>query len=144
MPVSTREKKQQRIHRAMSESGASSAQEESLRELQAKRATASKGRRGREKASSAAGKNRAKRRSGRARASPPEGGGGSGGGGGLRDGGSLNARSSRFGDDVDTVIVELGATSKKEMGAVMKEVKARTEGRADGKVVSGIVATRLS
>lgn len=45
---------------------------------------------------------------------------------------------------VDTVIVELGATTKKEMGAVMKEVKVRTEGRADGKVVSGIVATRLS
>lgn len=45
---------------------------------------------------------------------------------------------------VDTVIVELGATSKKEMGAVMKGVMARTGGRADGKAVSGIVAGRLS
>lgn len=45
---------------------------------------------------------------------------------------------------VDTVITELGATSKKEMGAVMKEVMARTQGRADGKAVSGIVASRLT
>ena len=45
---------------------------------------------------------------------------------------------------VDTVIAELGATSKKEMGAVMKGVMARTEGRADGKAVSAIVASRLS
>ena len=45
---------------------------------------------------------------------------------------------------VDTVIVELGASSKKEMGAVMKEVMVRTSGRADGRKVSGIVGARLS
>lgn len=45
---------------------------------------------------------------------------------------------------VDAVIVELGASSKKEMGTVMKEVMARISGRADGKLVSGIVAGRLA
>jgi uncharacterized protein YqeY len=45
---------------------------------------------------------------------------------------------------VDTVIVELGATSKKEMGGVMKEVMMRTGGRCDGRKVSAIVGTRLS
>jgi len=44
---------------------------------------------------------------------------------------------------VDTVIVELGASSKKEMGLVMKTVMGRTEGRADGKRVSSIVGSRL-
>ena len=45
---------------------------------------------------------------------------------------------------VDTVIVETGATSKKEMGGVIKEVMARTSGRCDGRKVSAIVGTRLS
>lgn len=44
---------------------------------------------------------------------------------------------------VDTVIVETGASSKKEMGLVMKTVMERVEGRADGKAVSSIVAARL-
>ncbi|GJM21860.1 MAG: aspartyl-tRNA amidotransferase subunit B [Planctomycetota bacterium] len=44
---------------------------------------------------------------------------------------------------VDTVIVELGASTKKEMGLVMKTVMERTEGRADGKRVSAIVGARL-
>ena len=44
---------------------------------------------------------------------------------------------------VDTVIVEVGAESKKDMGKVMKAVLAKTEGRADGKVVSQIVGRRL-
>lgn len=44
---------------------------------------------------------------------------------------------------VDTVIVETGASSKKDMGKVMKAVLDRTDGRADGKTVSGIVAKRL-
>jgi len=44
---------------------------------------------------------------------------------------------------VDTVIVELGASTKKEMGLVMKTVMERVEGRADGKAVSSIVAARL-
>jgi uncharacterized protein len=42
------------------------------------------------------------------------------------------------------VIQELGATSKKEMGAVMKLVTARAEGRADGKALSAAVGMRLS
>jgi len=45
---------------------------------------------------------------------------------------------------VDTVVTELGASGKQDMGRVMKEVLARTAGRADGKAVSGIVAGRLS
>ena len=44
---------------------------------------------------------------------------------------------------VDTVIVELGAETKRDMGRVMKAVMARVGGRAEGKVVSGIVASRL-
>lgn len=44
---------------------------------------------------------------------------------------------------LDAVIAELGATGKKDMGKVMKEMQARTEGRAPGKVLSGLVASRL-
>lgn len=44
---------------------------------------------------------------------------------------------------VEAVIAELGATSKKDMGAVMKAVQERTAGRADNKAVSGEVARRL-
>lgn len=44
---------------------------------------------------------------------------------------------------VDTVIVETGATSKKEMGKVMKAVIEKTGGRADGKTVSQMVGRRL-
>ena len=45
---------------------------------------------------------------------------------------------------LEAVVAELGATSKKDMGRVMKEMQARTEGRAPGKVLSGLVAKRLS
>jgi uncharacterized protein YqeY len=44
---------------------------------------------------------------------------------------------------VDTVIVELGAESKKDMGRVMKEVMVRTQGRVDGRKVSQTVGARL-
>ncbi|MBL9145041.1 MAG: GatB/YqeY domain-containing protein [Verrucomicrobiaceae bacterium] len=44
---------------------------------------------------------------------------------------------------IEAVIAELGATSKKEMGSVMKAVQERTAGRADNKVISGEVAKRL-
>jgi uncharacterized protein YqeY len=44
---------------------------------------------------------------------------------------------------IEGVIAELGATSKKEMGAVMKAVQERVAGRADNKVISGEVAKRL-
>lgn len=45
---------------------------------------------------------------------------------------------------VDAAIAEAGATSPRELGAVMKLVMARTEGRADGKAVSALVRGRLS
>ena len=51
-------------------------------------------------------------------------------------------------DDVlpilETVIAELGATSKKDMGRVMKEMQARTAGAAPGKLLSRLVGARLS
>lgn len=45
---------------------------------------------------------------------------------------------------VESVIAELGATSKKEMGAVMKVLQERSAGRADGKTLSGEVSKRLA
>ncbi len=45
---------------------------------------------------------------------------------------------------VDAVIAELGATTKKDMGRVMKELRQRTEGRAPGKLLSALVSRRLS
>ncbi|MFM7605882.1 MAG: GatB/YqeY domain-containing protein [Prosthecobacter sp.] len=45
---------------------------------------------------------------------------------------------------VESVIAELGATSKKEMGAVMKVLQERSGGRADGKTLSGEVSKRLA
>jgi len=44
---------------------------------------------------------------------------------------------------VTSVIAELGATSKKEMGAVMKLANERAAGRADGKTLSAAVAAAL-
>lgn len=44
---------------------------------------------------------------------------------------------------VKGVIAELGATSKKDMGAVMKASQAKIAGRADGKAVSGLVSRLL-
>lgn len=44
---------------------------------------------------------------------------------------------------VDAAIAEVGATSRKEMGAVMKLVQERTAGRADGKTLSQAVAAKL-
>jgi uncharacterized protein YqeY len=41
------------------------------------------------------------------------------------------------------VIADLGATSKKDMGAVMKAAQARVDGRADGKSVSALVSRLL-
>ena len=45
---------------------------------------------------------------------------------------------------VDTVIVELGASTKKDMGRVVKEVMSRTGGRVDGGRVAAAVGGRLS
>ena len=44
---------------------------------------------------------------------------------------------------VKATVAELGATSKKDMGRVMKEVMARVKGQADGKIVSRLVAANL-
>ncbi|HKP11256.1 MAG TPA: GatB/YqeY domain-containing protein [Blastocatellia bacterium] len=46
---------------------------------------------------------------------------------------------------VDETVAELGATSMKEMGAVMKAVRPRLEGKTvDGKVLSDLVKQKLS
>lgn len=44
---------------------------------------------------------------------------------------------------VRATIQELGATSKKEMGAVIKDAQAKAAGRADGKSISGLVGKLL-
>jgi len=44
---------------------------------------------------------------------------------------------------VEDAIAEVGATSKKEMGQVMKLVQERAAGRAEGKVLSQEVGKRL-
>lgn len=45
---------------------------------------------------------------------------------------------------VRAAIAETGATSRKDMGAVMKIVNAKAEGRADGKTLSGEVQKQLA
>lgn len=45
---------------------------------------------------------------------------------------------------LEAVIAELGATTKKDMGRVMKEMQQRTEGRAPGKLLSALVGQRLA
>jgi hypothetical protein len=44
---------------------------------------------------------------------------------------------------VKSVIAELGATSKAQMGAVMKAAGEKADGRADGKTLSGLVSKLL-
>ena len=44
---------------------------------------------------------------------------------------------------VKEAIAAVGATSKKDMGRVMKDVMARAKGRADGKLVSKLVGAAL-
>lgn len=44
---------------------------------------------------------------------------------------------------VDAAIAEVGATSRKEMGQVMKIVQEKTAGRADGKTLSQAVMAKL-
>ncbi|MDD4957155.1 MAG: GatB/YqeY domain-containing protein [Candidatus Omnitrophica bacterium] len=45
---------------------------------------------------------------------------------------------------VEDVVRSTGASSVKDMGRVIKEVMARTQGRADGKTVSDMVRKRLN
>jgi uncharacterized protein YqeY len=44
---------------------------------------------------------------------------------------------------VKVTIAETGATSKKDMGPVIKAVQAKAAGRADGKTISGLVGKLL-
>ena len=44
---------------------------------------------------------------------------------------------------IEAVVKDLGASTKKDMGRVMKEVMARTRGAADGKLVSKLVSSVL-
>jgi len=44
---------------------------------------------------------------------------------------------------VKATIAETGATSKKDMGQVIKAVQAKAAGRADGKTISGLVGKLL-
>jgi uncharacterized protein YqeY len=44
---------------------------------------------------------------------------------------------------VKAAIAEAGATSKKDMGAVMKLVNAKSAGRADGRTLSAEVQKQL-
>jgi len=46
-------------------------------------------------------------------------------------------------DLIKATIQELGATSKKDMGSVIKVVQAKASGRADGKAISTVVAKLL-
>ena len=45
---------------------------------------------------------------------------------------------------IKAVIAELGATSKAQMGAVMKAATERAAGRADGKALSALVGKLLA
>jgi uncharacterized protein YqeY len=45
---------------------------------------------------------------------------------------------------IDAVILELGASSRKDMGPVMKMVQERTAGAVDNKQLSGLVMSKLS
>lgn len=55
---------------------------------------------------------------------------------------SLTEAESR--ELVRAVIAEVSATSIKDMGRVMKEVQARAQGRADGKLLSDLVRASLT
>tara|TARA_B100001248_G_scaffold262685_1_gene260900 strand:+ start:3898 stop:4338 length:441 start_codon:yes stop_codon:yes gene_type:complete len=50
----------------------------------------------------------------------------------------------QVGKIVDDMIAELGASSMKEMGAVVKAVMAKTAGAADNKIISSLVKAKLS
>ncbi len=45
---------------------------------------------------------------------------------------------------IDEVIKEVGATSMRDMGKVMREIMPKVRGRADGKLVNELVKKRLS
>jgi uncharacterized protein YqeY len=45
---------------------------------------------------------------------------------------------------IDAVVKEMGSVSMKDMGGVMKAVREKTGGRADGKLVSELVKEKLA
>lgn len=47
-------------------------------------------------------------------------------------------------DIVKEAIKQVGATSAKDMGKVMAEIRVKTQGKADGKIVSDIVKAELN
>ena len=51
--------------------------------------------------------------------------------------------AEEVGKIVNEAVAALGATSAKQMGAVIKEVMARTGGQADGKLISELVKAKL-
>jgi len=51
---------------------------------------------------------------------------------------------SEMESEVDAMIVECNATSMKDMGTVMKALKEKLQSRADGKILSNLVRTKLS
>ena len=51
--------------------------------------------------------------------------------------------AEEIGEKIKAIIDEVGATSPKDMGRVMKEVMARVKGQADGKLVSRLVGAAL-
>jgi uncharacterized protein len=56
-----------------------------------------------------------------------------------------SASEEEMASAVDATIAEIGATSMKDMGAVMKAVRPRLEGKTvDGKVLSDLVKAKLS
>ncbi len=56
-----------------------------------------------------------------------------------------SASEEEMAEAVDDTIAELGATSMKDMGAVMKAVRPRLEGKTvDGKALSELVKAKLS
>jgi uncharacterized protein YqeY len=51
--------------------------------------------------------------------------------------------SAELNSIIDNVIIELNATTKKDMGRVMKAVNEKVAGRMDGKTISSIVNSKL-
>ncbi|MGZ3723326.1 MAG: GatB/YqeY domain-containing protein [Bdellovibrionales bacterium] len=52
--------------------------------------------------------------------------------------------NERVAQIVDEVIKSQGATTLKQMGGVIKEVMTKTDGQADGKVISDLVKSKLT
>jgi uncharacterized protein YqeY len=44
---------------------------------------------------------------------------------------------------VEALLAQLGISEKKDLGRAMKEFMARHRGRADGKTVNALIASRL-